>query len=121
MFVGRRPELQAALRALRSGDRAGVLLHGQGRLGKSSLAARIVDRRPDLAVAVAFGDYSALAILDAIAPAVRADPAARQLIQSGLPQVRQRPEAIEAVLVDLLTGPCAQARGERPAAAAADH
>ena len=57
MFVGRRPELQQALRALRSGERAGVLLHGQGRLGKSSLAARIADRCPDLAVAVVFGDY----------------------------------------------------------------
>ena len=67
MFVGRRPELQPALRALRSGERAGVLLHGQGRLGKSSLAARIADRCPDLAVAVVFGDYGALAILDAVA------------------------------------------------------
>ena len=108
MFVGRRPQLQQALRALRSGDRAGVLLRGQGRLGKSSLAARIADRRPDLAVAVVFGDYSALGILDAIATAVRADPAARQLVQSGLAEVRERPEAIEAVLIDLLTGPCAQ-------------
>ena len=59
MFVGRRPELQQALRALRGGQRAGVLLHGQGRLGKSSLAARIADRSPDLAPAVVFGDYSA--------------------------------------------------------------
>ena len=67
MFVGRRPELQQALRALRSGERAGVLLHGQGRLGKSSLAARIADRCPDYAVAVVFGDYGALAILDAVA------------------------------------------------------
>ena len=31
-----------------------------------------------------------------------------QLVQSGLAQVRERPEAIEAVLIDLLTGPCAQ-------------
>ena len=58
MFVGRRPELQQALRALRSAGWAGVLLHGQGRLGKSSLAARIADRLPDRAVAVVFGDYS---------------------------------------------------------------
>ena len=116
MFVGRRPELQQALRVLRSGDRAGVLLHGQGRLGKSSLAARIADRSPDHAVAVVFGDYGALAILDAVAAAVRANPAARQLIESRLPEVRQRPEAIEAVLVDLLAGPCAQAAegGRRP-------
>ena len=114
--MGRRPELQQALRALRSGERAGVLLHGQGRLGKSSLAARIADRCPDYAVAVVFGDYSALAILDAVAAAVRANPAARQLIEARLPEVRQRPEAIEAVLIDLLTGPCAQAGdgGQRP-------
>ena len=109
MFVGRRPELQQALRALRSGERAGVLLHGQGRLGKSSLAARIADRCPDFAVAVVFGDYGALAILDAIAAAVRADPATRELLEARLPQVRQRPDAVEAVLVDLLAGPCAQA------------
>ena len=116
MFVGRRPELQQALRALRSGERAGVLLHGQGRLGKSSLAARIADRCPEFAVAVVFGDYAALAILDAVAAAVRANPAARQLIEARLPQVRQRPEAVEAVLIDLLAGPCAQAGedGQRP-------
>ncbi len=114
MFVGRRPELQQALRALRSGDRAGVLLHGQGRLGKSSLAARIADRCPDFAVAVVFGDYGALAVLDAVAAAVRTNPAARQLIESRLPEVRDRPEAIGAVLIDLLAGPCAQA-GRRTA------
>jgi len=116
MFVGRRPELQQSLRALRSGQRAGVLLHGQGRLGKSSLAARIADRCPDYVVAVVFGDYGALAILDAVASAVRANPAARQLIQVRLPEVRQRPEAIESVLIDLLTGPLAQAGedGQRP-------
>ena len=109
MFVGRRPELQQALRALRSGDRAGVLLHGQGRLGKSSLAARVADRFPEYAVAVVFQDYGALAIADAVAEAVRANPAARQLVESGLPEIRQRPETIEAFLVDLLSGPCAQA------------
>jgi tetratricopeptide (TPR) repeat protein len=115
MFVGRRPELQQALRALRLGERAGVLLHGQGRLGKSSLAARIADRFPDRAVAVVFGDYSALAILDAVATAVSANQLARELIEQRRPEVRQRPEAIEAVLVDLLTGPCAQANGgQRP-------
>jgi hypothetical protein len=76
----------------------GALLHGQGRLGKSSLAARIADRCPDRAVAVVFGDYGALAILDAVAEAVRANQAARQLIERRLPEVRQRPEVIEAVL-----------------------
>ena len=115
MFVGRRLELQQALRALRGNDRVGVLLHGQGRLGKSSLAARIVDRCPDRAVAVVFNDYSALAILDAVAEAVSTNPPARELIERRLPQVRERPEAIEALLIDLLTGPCAQTGdGQRP-------
>ena len=116
MFVGRRPELQQALRALRSGERAGVLLHGQGRLGKSTLAARIADRYPDYAVAVVFNDYSALAIADAIAEAVQTNLAARQLIESRLPEIRQRPDAIKAMLADLLSGPCAQAGegGQRP-------
>ena len=113
MFVGRRAELQQSLRALRAGQRAGVLLHGQGRLGKSSLAARIADRCPDYAVAVVFGDYGALAILDAVAVAVRTNPAARRLIESRLPEVRQRPDAVEGVLVDLLAGPCAQAGEDR--------
>jgi len=116
MFVGRRPELQQALRALRSADRAGVLLHGQGRLGKSSLAARIADRFPDHAVAVAFGDYGAVAIAVAVAEAVQANPAARQLIEARLPELRQWPEAIEPVLASLLAGPCARlgTAGRRP-------
>ena len=116
MFVGRRHELQRALRALRSGQQAGVLLHGQGRLGKSSLAARIADRMTGHSLGVVFGDYSALGILDAISAAVRANRDARELIESRLPEVRQRPQAIEAVLVDLLTGPLAQAGdgGQRP-------
>jgi hypothetical protein len=54
------------------------------------------------------GDYSALAIMDAVAAAVRANPAARQLIESRLAEVRDRPEGIEGVLIDLLAGPCAQ-------------
>ncbi|MBW6437435.1 CHAT domain-containing protein [Actinoplanes hulinensis] len=108
MFVGRRPELQRALRALRSDGRAGVLLHGQGRLGKSSLAARIADRRPDLTPAVVFGDYSPTAILDAVAEAVKTNPAARDLIEHRREDVRERPEALEPLLTDLLSGPCAQ-------------
>ncbi|GGN93709.1 hypothetical protein GCM10010112_82280 [Actinoplanes lobatus] len=115
MFVGRRPELQRALRALRGPDKAGVLLHGQGRLGKSSLAARIADRCPQLAPAVVFGDYSAAAILEAVDEAVRTNPEARELIRRRRPEVRDRPEALEELLIDLLSGPCEQATdGRRP-------
>ncbi|MBO3741914.1 tetratricopeptide repeat protein [Actinoplanes flavus] len=108
MFVGRRREMRRALRVLRGGDRAGVLLHGQGRLGKSSLAARLADRFTDHAVAVVFGDYTAMGVLDAIATAVEDNPAARSLIEKRRAEVRDQPEALRWVLVDLLSGPCAQ-------------
>jgi hypothetical protein len=108
MFAGRRLELQRSLRALRGDGKARVLLRGQGRLGKSSLAARIADRCPDHAVAVVFGDYTALGVLDAAAAAVRADPAACDLTEAGIARVRESPEAAGAVLTDLLCGPCAQ-------------
>ena len=108
MFVGRRPELQHTLRALRGGQKAGVLLHGQGRLGKSSLAARIADRHPNRAVAVVFGDYTPTAILDAIADATAANPDARALIEARRAEVRERPDLLKPLLIDLLAGPCAQ-------------
>ncbi len=46
-FVGRRRQLQNCLRVLtQSPDEVGVLIHGMGGLGKSSLAARLCDRLP---------------------------------------------------------------------------
>ncbi|HYX15407.1 MAG TPA: tetratricopeptide repeat protein [Nostoc sp.] len=47
-FVGRRRQLQNCLRALsQPNDEVGVLIHGMGGLGKSSLAARLCDRLPN--------------------------------------------------------------------------
>jgi tetratricopeptide (TPR) repeat protein len=47
-FVGRRRQLQNCLRVLtQSSDEIGVLIHGMGGLGKSSLAARLCDRLPN--------------------------------------------------------------------------
>ncbi|BAY97043.1 TPR repeat-containing protein [Tolypothrix tenuis PCC 7101] len=46
-FVGRRRQLQNCLRVLtQSSNEIGVLIHGMGGLGKSSLAARLCDRLP---------------------------------------------------------------------------
>ncbi|MEH2097548.1 CHAT domain-containing protein [Nostoc sp.] len=46
-FVGRRRQLQNCLRVLsQSTHEVGVLIHGMGGLGKSSLAARLCDRLP---------------------------------------------------------------------------
>ncbi len=43
-FVGRRREQRLALRALRDRDGAGVLIHGMGGVGKSTLAAQLMHR-----------------------------------------------------------------------------
>src|SRR5216683_1152340 len=109
MFVGRRRELQRGLRVFAGSDFAGVLLHGMGRLGKSSLAARLASRRRrELTLAVVYGAYDALSILEAIGEALKDHPAARELLRQGRDKVRSDPAALEEVLVDLLAGPCRQ-------------
>jgi hypothetical protein len=112
MFVGRRRELQKALRALREAEHVGVLLHGMGRLGKSSLAARIANRRRDLRVAVVFEHYAALDVLAALSETLKDSPKARDALLQATNEVRQQPDRLEAALVDLLCGPCAQTETE---------
>jgi len=70
-FVGRRRQAQAVLKAFHDGA-AGVLIHGMGNLGKSSLAARIASRMTGHTTVVVFGVYDALAIFDRIVDAVPA-------------------------------------------------
>ena len=69
-FVGRRRALQHALRELHNTQRAGVLLHGMGNLGKSSLAARIASRCTQQRTVVVFEHYDALAIFDRLLAAL---------------------------------------------------
>jgi hypothetical protein len=70
-FVGRRRQAQAVLGHFREG--AGVLIHGIGNLGKSSLAARVANRMPRHQTVVVFGRYDALAILDKLLEALPAE------------------------------------------------
>jgi GTPase SAR1 family protein len=46
-FVGRRRILQSGLRTLRQADKIGVLFHGMGGVGKSTVAARLLERLPE--------------------------------------------------------------------------
>ena len=82
MFVGRKRELQQSLRMLR--DHGGLLVHGMGRLGKSSLAARIAARRSDLKLVVIYAHYDALSVVDALRQALEEHRPARDLIEFAL-------------------------------------
>ena len=104
-FVGRRRELQTCLGFLRKGGRAGLLIQGMGRLGKSSLAARISHRLLDLEPVVIFGHYDALSIADAIH---KACPSAQDIIDESREALRDHPEKLGDVLRKVLDGPCAQ-------------
>jgi tetratricopeptide (TPR) repeat protein len=62
-FVGRRRSLQAIIREFRRPQYAGVLIHGMGRQGKSSLAARVARRLVNYTTVVVYGHYEAVDIL----------------------------------------------------------
>ncbi len=119
MFVGRRRELQDCLRALGDARHSGVLIHGMGHLGKSSLAARIASRRTDLALAVLYGAYDAGSVVEALEETLKDHPPARALLEDRRAAVLDdaqngKAEALENLLVDLLSGPCGQQPDGRP-------
>jgi len=73
LFVGRRRELQRCLLILTAQDQAdaayreGIVIHGMGGLGKSSLAARLCSRLPDHKRLVWYGEIDEGALLHGIA------------------------------------------------------
>ena len=99
-FVGRRKLAQKALRALRGHDHKGVLLWGFGRMGKSSLAARLANRLDGHRLAVVFGDYSAEGIWLALRRCCT-EKEARELIDSRAPYIRNT-GALRGAMIDLL-------------------
>src|SRR6478672_11732313 len=58
-FVGRRRTIQRCLRALREPRTIGILLHGLGGVGKSSTAARLLERLPDYQSLVIYRELDA--------------------------------------------------------------
>ncbi len=112
MFVGRRRQIQDALKAVRSESKRGVLLHGMGRLGKSSLAARLANRlREDMALAVVFKSYDALSVVEALERALITNEKACDLLEARKDEVRKDAGRLKRLLVALLKGPCKQKSG----------
>jgi tetratricopeptide (TPR) repeat protein len=66
-FVGRRRILQRALRALREDGKAGIILHGASGLGKSSVAARVIDRMSTHTTIVLHGYFAHVQVIESIA------------------------------------------------------
>jgi tetratricopeptide (TPR) repeat protein len=101
-FVGRRRTLQTVLRAFANGHE-GVLIHGMGNLGKSSLAHRVGTRKTSLRQVVVFKSYDALAIFDRLISAL---PGAQRdgLIETWRSVIADKASALGDVLEDLLQG-----------------
>ena len=99
-FVGRRRPTQDVIRAFRSGEK-GVLIHGMGNLGKSSLAYRIATRHPRHTKVVVFGRYDALAIFDRLCealPAAERRPVIDTWRNAVLANAGELADALEALL-----------------------
>ncbi|MCP4945618.1 MAG: AAA family ATPase, partial [Planctomycetaceae bacterium] len=111
-FVGRRRQIQTVIRSYRKG-RKGVLIHGMGNLGKSSLAARVAARMPQHRIAVVFGECHALAVINALTRSLEeitdgmplADAQSLQAeIETLTTQVTENDAALESALRRLLRG-----------------
>ncbi|MBF0309104.1 MAG: CHAT domain-containing protein, partial [Magnetococcales bacterium] len=88
-FVGRRRQIQRVIHAARQRSHWGVVLHGMGNRGKSSLAARVANRLTGHRRAVIYDDYSVMAIFHAVLaglPGKKKVPSLRQRWQSAIHQ-----------------------------------
>ncbi|MHC4065101.1 MAG: CHAT domain-containing protein, partial [Planctomycetota bacterium] len=112
-FVGRRRETQTILREFHPSveyRRAGVFVHGLGRQGNSSLAARVARRLEHThEPIVIYRRYDGPAILAAFRDRL-ATPAVTEIVNRHLPEVEQEPTNLLPALTELLQGPCDQER-----------
>lgn len=112
-FVGRRRETQAILRAFRaSGEKrpASVFVHGLGRQGKSSLAARVARRLEHTHdTIVIYRRYDGPAILTAFRDRLGTS-AVTEIVNRHLPEVERDKANLLPALRELLEGPCNQKR-----------
>lgn len=93
-FVGRRRETQRCLRVLRSvpGEaehHEGVLIHGLGGLGKTSLAARLLRRLPDHQRLIVFGRVDEAQLLHVLGQA-NDEPEINARLQDGRVPLQRR-------------------------------
>ena len=100
-FVGRRRQIQQVLQAFRQDGSKGVFVHGVGRQGKSSLAARIALRMAEYKPVVLYGKYDELSILNAFGN-TGTDDKLRDFLDSRRQEVQAHPERFAHILRELL-------------------
>ena len=103
-FVGRRRQAQKILSIFRGNEKPGVLIHGMGNIGKSSLAARIANRLPNHRTAVVFERYDALAIFDRLLSLLPAGER-REWEQSWREAIAKNNDLLADALEEMLNGP----------------
>jgi tetratricopeptide (TPR) repeat protein len=82
-FVGRRREIQACLRSLKSTADAGILIYGLGGIGKTALAARLCDSlAPQYQCLVVTGKLDEIKLVEALRSSVEDDPALYDFLKS---------------------------------------
>ncbi|AUB44535.1 Serine/threonine protein kinase (plasmid) [Nostoc flagelliforme CCNUN1] len=83
-FVGRRRQLQNCLRTLKtSSTEVGVLIHGMGGLGKSTIAARLCDRLSEDQPIIWWRQIDESSLVSKLADKLR-NPSADDLVKDGL-------------------------------------
>jgi tetratricopeptide (TPR) repeat protein len=112
-FVGRRRLLQRALATLAGGETSGLLLHGIGAVGKTSLAAKLASRLGHLRLVFVHQAFDAQSVVEALEAALRDHPPARDPLQA-MTTANDDPRGFENLLVDLLAGPCRDRVDGRP-------
>ncbi len=100
-FVGRRRQVQKILAAFRQGERKGVYIHGVGKQGKSSLAARIALRMHDYNTVVLHGAYDEQSVLNAFA-IIESTKERREFIDRARREVKEDTSRFPQVMQELL-------------------
>ncbi|MEQ9667525.1 tetratricopeptide repeat protein [Coleofasciculus sp. G2-EDA-02] len=112
-FVGRRRQLQNCLRALKPpSEDIGVLIHGMGGLGKSSLAARLCDRLSEFQRLVWVGRVDEPSLVNKLAAALDSWEL-REALQDNREELKFRLRRVFRVLLDPPLAPPSQG-GEKP-------
>ncbi|MCP4353303.1 MAG: tetratricopeptide repeat protein, partial [Desulfobacterales bacterium] len=114
-FVGRRRHIQKILKVFHKDQYAGVIIHGFKGHGKSSLAARVANRVPDIQPVVVFGEYDASSILEALWSALNIKEILESVSwakRSGETLLRDSTQFYQ-VLLELLEGYCRETRRDK--------